>query len=236
MRWVRDKTGRFPQRPHYDPLELDYACESAITEFLSAKYGSPRYPVSTNDLEILVEGETQDFDLYADLSHEEGDIEGMTVVIPGQRPKVYISKLLSEDARRENRLRTTLTHELGHVKFHSPLGKWTAPRLFEEEVGSIVIRCKRETMLEARVSDWMEWQAGYASGAFLIPISALARFMGAFSERHGTTGPVALTTPEGRELIGRLAFEFQVSHDAARVRLMQRGYVTAETSPQRVLG
>jgi hypothetical protein len=26
MRWVTDRTGRFPQRPHYEPEELDAAC------------------------------------------------------------------------------------------------------------------------------------------------------------------------------------------------------------------
>lgn len=35
MKWVRDKTGRFPQRPHYLPAEIDDECERQIRAFLT---------------------------------------------------------------------------------------------------------------------------------------------------------------------------------------------------------
>ncbi len=46
-------------------------------------------------------------------------MEGVTDFCPGEKPTVRIAHQLSEEPRRENRLRTTLTHEYGHVKFHA---------------------------------------------------------------------------------------------------------------------
>src|SRR4029077_8999092 len=82
-----------------------------------------------------------------------------------------ISNRLSEDSRMENRLRTTLTHEYGHVKFHSPL--WEADSatadLFGKRPERMSISCKRENIVGATEYDWMEWQAGYVCGAVLMP-------------------------------------------------------------------
>ena len=38
----------------------------------------------------------------------------------GKKPDVHISQELSNEPRYENRLRTTLAHEFGHVHFHGP--------------------------------------------------------------------------------------------------------------------
>ena len=75
MRWVRDLTGRFPQRPHYDQKELDNECEQIILSFLREKYGECHLPIPTDDLSIMVQHDTSDLDLYADLSTEGEDIE-----------------------------------------------------------------------------------------------------------------------------------------------------------------
>lgn len=117
MKWVNDKTGRFPRRPHYLPEELDTACEMLIADFLRQRHGKIEFPISTDDLTVLIESMVDDLDLYADLSQEEGEVEGVTDFFPGNRPKVRIAKRLSSDQRMINRFRTTLTHELGHVKF-----------------------------------------------------------------------------------------------------------------------
>jgi hypothetical protein len=119
MRWVKDQTGRFSLRPHYLPEELDSECEKFITDFLVQRHRTIEYPITTDDLTVLVETLTDDLDLYADLLNEDGDVEGVTDFFPGRRPKVMISKRLALDPRTSNRLRTTLTHELGHVKFHT---------------------------------------------------------------------------------------------------------------------
>jgi IrrE N-terminal-like domain len=228
MKWVKDKTGRFAQRPHYLPEELDVECEELISTFLRERHGRAQYPVSTDDLTVLVETMVADLDLYADLSQEEGEVEGVTDFLPGKKPKVRISKRLSEDDRMANRLRTTLTHELGHVKFHAFM--FEAPKsglLFEPATPNLTNKCKRSNMLEARQSDWMEWQAGFACGSFLMPGTIVAEIVREFVQ--GLKDPIAqlhLSSTEGQSLITTLTERFGVSRDAARVRLLQKGILT----------
>jgi hypothetical protein len=38
VKWVTDNTGRFRQRPHYQPGEIDEICEDAIRSFLIARH------------------------------------------------------------------------------------------------------------------------------------------------------------------------------------------------------
>ena len=103
MQWVKDRTGRFSRRPHYLPDELDVECENLICDFLRSRHQSVQYPISTNDLTVLIETLADDLDLYADLSQEDGDVEGVTDFFQGRRPKVRISKRLSADHRLINR-------------------------------------------------------------------------------------------------------------------------------------
>jgi hypothetical protein len=119
--YVRDRTGRFQQRPHYKPEEFDWECEKIVTDFLKDVHGSVRYPVETNDITKLIERDAKDLDLYADLSEYGEDVDGVTLFEKGKRPTVQISAELTNNERRQNRLRTTLTHEYGHVHFHSYL-------------------------------------------------------------------------------------------------------------------
>lgn len=225
MKWLSDSTGRFPQRPYYEGEELDRECEGIVAAFLKREYGSVTYPISTNDLTILIEREAASLDLYADFAAEGEGIEGMTEFFPRGKPAVHIAAELSE-AGREHRLRTTLTHELGHVKFHSFL--WTfetlqAPRGTGQASPP---RCHRETMIGARPVDWLEWQAGYASGALLIPLSAVRRTVRAARREAGVYGDVAAATPAGQLIIRAVQQGYQVSADAARVRLVQLGFLT----------
>src|SRR4051794_11791135 len=119
MRWVPDQTGRLRKRPHYDPVEIDHACEAIITQYLVEKYGRATFPISTNDLTILIEQEVDQLALYADFPAEEHLLQGRTTFFRDGKPRIEIARELQEDPRRENRLRTTLTHEFGHVRFQA---------------------------------------------------------------------------------------------------------------------
>ena len=55
VKYVPDRTGRFSQRPHYAPKELDRECENIIAGFLKERHGAAKYPVSTDDLTVLIE-------------------------------------------------------------------------------------------------------------------------------------------------------------------------------------
>lgn len=225
MKWVKDRTGRFAERPHYLPEEMDAQCEKIVSEFLAGLHGKIAYPVTTDDLTILIESLTQDLDLYADLAGEGFDVEGVTDFFRGARPKVRIEKRLTDDDRMANRLRTTLTHELGHVVFHDFMFQGTdQPKsLFNDPVRSVSNKCKRDTIVGAPQADWMEWQAGFACGAFLMPWTAVRTALQTYTKRWGlAAAKFGVSSAEGQGLISAVAELFEVSRDAARVRLQQR--------------
>lgn len=233
MKYVPDRTGRFSQRPHYIPRELDRECETAIVSFLKSLYGEARFPVSTDDLTKLIERDTDDLDLYADLSQFGAKVEGLTEFRPGSKPKVKISGELSEDSRRENRLRTTLTHEWGHVRFHAYLWEVEPPAvdLLAQNPRANLQICKRDTILDAQQTDWMEWQAGYVCGAILMPLGHVRRLVGAYQEMEGLYGCMDIRGPHANHLIGEVQKAFGVSADAARVRLVKLGFIGRDSGP-----
>jgi len=226
MKWVTDKTGRFQKRPHYLPDELDHECERIVGDFLHSTHGGISYPISTDDLTVLMESRVGDLDLYADLSREGGDVEGVTDFYTGRQPEVRISKKLTSGNHFDHRLRTTLTHELGHVVFHSFMFDENSRTgaLFGGPSQVVSNKCKRDNILEASHKDWMEWQAGYACGAFLMPVTALRGVVREFLEVHRiSVGRFASRSHHGQLLISRVNEHFSVSRDAARVRLSQLG-------------
>ena len=236
MKWVTDRTGRFPQRPHYDPRELDSECEAIVYGFLRDKYGQVKSPISTDDLAILVEHDTSDLDLYADLSSEGENIEGVTDFFSDKKPAVRIAETLSLQDWRQNRLRTTITHEYGHVKLHAFLWSFDQPRLLSDSEFQRGPRCRRGTIINAVSTDWMEWQAGYASGALLMPITALKSVVHASFREWGLYNFATVESDESKKLIGRVAEMFEVSKDAARVRLYQLGYLSKVAQSASIFG
>jgi IrrE N-terminal-like domain len=224
LKLIPDPTGRFRQRPYYEASELDIECEKVMSQFLRSVHGTVSFPVTTDDLTKLIERYVDDFDSYANLTEKYGEgVEGVTEFRPGKRPVVRIHESLAVGESRENRLRTTLTHELGHVLLHT----W----LFEERFGPSLFPskslrtddvqvCKRENLLNAPQVDWMEWQAGHASGAFLMPASRVRKIAREVAS-HTPPPELAAIVPDsayGRALILTLCERFHVSRDAAQVR------------------
>ncbi len=236
MRWAPDPTGRFPKRPYYEEGELDRLCEQVISDFLTDRHGKVLLPIPTEDLTVLIERDAEDLDLYADLSGEEGEAQGVTHFFPGRKPRIMVARELSEQEHRENRLRTTLAHEYGHVKCHAPLYDAEAPpplfpELYEKKPSP---KCHRDTLHGTGTTDWMEWQAGYASGALLMPITYLGRIVRTARIKYGIYGVCHAGSAKGRALIELVSLSFAVSRDAARVRLQKLGYVargSIEPSP-----
>lgn len=232
MKNVPDRTGRFATRPHYESAELDYECESIITSFLRKKYGEVRFPICTDDLTTFLEKDVADLDLYADLSEFGQNVEGVTIFSSKGKPSVRITSVLANDPHRENRLRTTLTHEWGHVHFHAYL--WNVG-VMELDFGDTDVSikcpkdnrqiCKRESLIDAPLSDWMEWQAGHVCGAILMPANHLKHML---KERFENEIGVATVTPGslfGERLIQAVADTYAVSREAARVRLLRLGLI-----------
>jgi len=234
MRWVWDATRRFPKRPHYELSELNDECERVVRDFLVERHGTATYPCSTNDLTVLLEREAADLDLFADLSGEGTAVEGVTYFEPGKKPRVAISADLSNDPRRENRLRTTLTHEFGHVHFHNFLWTVEAPTLalFDDAPRVVQAKCNRDSILHAGAVDWMEWQAAYVCGAVLMPARAVRVLVpSSIVSRPESPDSSAVAT-----LIAKVQARFLVSADAARVRLIKLGYLTPSQNEVPLLG
>jgi len=221
MKYVPDRTGRFKQRPHYEQAELDDECEKIIVDFLKAKYGEIKYPITTDDLTCLIERDAADLDLYADLTKEGADVQGVTDFFPKGKPRVRISRELSDHPTRENRLRTTLSHEYGHVRFHDYVWKLDLKPedMLKELPSKVSPKCNRNALIDAAPADWMEWQAGYISGALLMPVSHVRKIVRNYSERAGVFAPLVTDSRHGQELRGLVVEAFKVSDDAARVRL-----------------
>jgi hypothetical protein len=229
VRYVADRTGRFTQRPHYEPKDLDRECEAIVRTFLKERHGTVAYPFTTDDLTVLIERDTESLDQYADLSGYGRDVEGVTQFQPGRKPKVLISETLSAADNRQNRLRMTLAHEYGHVRFHAPLWELEppSPDLLRANPRANMQVCFRDKILDASRTDWMEWQAGYAGGALLMPVSRVRALVGEYCESYGLFGVVGQDSLHGRALIDRIIAAFAVSPDAARIRLIKLGILGA---------
>lgn len=226
MIWVPDATGRFKERPHYEPAELDVECEAAIEEVLMKRRGKVEYPVSTDDLFFMLD-QVSCVDTYADFNPAEGDIWGESEFMPGEQPRVRISRQLSENERYENPLRTTVTHEYGHVRYHGPLFELHRAQagLYGQNCNKTWV-CKREHVEGRGKRDWMEWQAGYCSGAILMPKRAVRIVVTqSLRDRGLVAAKVGKDTLEEIELVTAVVKRFAVSRDAAMVRLKQLGYV-----------
>ena len=230
MRMIPDPTGRFKERPYYEDGEIDLECERLVAAFLKDIRGKVEYPIRTDDLTKLIERHVADFDSYADLSHYGPGVEGVTEFNPHKKPTVRIAVGLAGEAHRENRLRTTLTHEFGHVHFHT----W----LFDQRSGGSLIPaaaskagdvqvCKRDTIVDAPQTDWMEWQAGHVCGAILVPRRRARELATEVAKRVPPPAlePIIPATPFARALIDAIADRFQVSIDCARIRAQRLGLV-----------
>lgn len=129
--------------------------------------------------------------------------------------------------RYENPLRTTVTHEFTHVRHHGPLFELHRSQgdLFSGNGNKIWI-CKREQVEGHGKRDWMEWQAGYGSGALLMPKRALRSVFTHFLKDHNlVAAQVGRGTLEEIELVTSVVRHFGVSREAATVRLRQLRYL-----------
>ncbi len=66
----------------------------------------------------------------------------------------------------------------------------------EESSGSRTSRnCYRENIIDAPESDWTEWQAGWVSGAILMPASALRAWAAECAEKFAAKLPFPAKSP-----------------------------------------
>jgi Zn-dependent peptidase ImmA (M78 family) len=153
------------------------------------------------------------------LSDDRYEVLGYTQFEPGKKPCVKIATELWQKWYQANRLRFTLAHEFGHILLH----RWLYDK-YPPAGGSQL--CYRHNLLPSDlVLDWMEWQAGYAAGALLMPESFVRRAVVAFFSDRAKTLPLRKDAITASTLSQRIALTFEVSPEAANVRLAKLGYL-----------
>jgi Zn-dependent peptidase ImmA (M78 family) len=93
--------------------------------------------------------------------------------------------------------------------------------MFGGRLEATSIKCKRDNIFGASEVDWMEWQAGYVCGAVLMPHTRIKAIAKEHFESTRQRGPLGDKTQAAADLIGRVVKAFQVSADAARVRMLK---------------
>lgn len=83
--------------------------------------------------------------------------------------------------------------------------------------------CNKESLRRLKY-DWLEFQADSSGGALLMPVQLVVAHIGPrpelnSAERH------SIDSSAGRRLIVSIAEQFRTSVDAARVRLVNLGYL-----------
>ncbi|HEV3110906.1 MAG TPA: hypothetical protein VGY99_10470 [Candidatus Binataceae bacterium] len=221
MIWIADRTGRFRKRPYFFQEALDRRCKRVVTQFTERLYGQHTTRLPTGALIKMIEKHAASLHLYADLSNEGDGVEGVTYFLTGCRPAVCIARHLFEDNSRVHRLRHVLAHEYGHVRLHAPA--WQRRWIDREEIR----RCHGNNVLTLESGfDWMEWQASYAAAALLMPKSRLHLTVAAYF-RGREMRQLPSDSREATDLEQLVGEAFEVSVDAARVRLSQLGYLAA---------
>lgn len=223
MKWIPDKSGAFPKRLFFDSMtELDHECERLV-EFFHFRQRAKKFapPLDDDTLQVLIE-HSADIDLFATL---EFGVEGETEFRPDSKPIIRMSADIASDPNRRYRLRTGMAHEWFHAAYHRPAWEilWARQRS-RGSSSTMVAKCRRETMIAAPDRDWLEFQAGYASCAILMPRSWLERDVGEL---------LAGEDLEEAKFIATVAGRYDVSNDAARWRLRQLGVLRhlRETAP-----
>jgi IrrE N-terminal-like domain len=221
MKLLRDPLGRPIRRLYFDLDELDRECERIVTNFMDRHSAGFRLPIPTDDIIRMIEMEADDLDMYADLPEE---LDGYTDFFFERKPRVRIAKRLS-DPRYENRLRMTLGHEFGHVRFHAPL--WRDSRVeHDRRPAEPCWTCNRETIVTAPENDWMEWQAAYIGGSLLMPRGPVRLVIREIAVREAGEAAVGADSDLGQAAILRVGKGCHVSQQAARVRLVKLGLLS----------
>jgi hypothetical protein len=224
---VKLAAGRKVRPPYYTRDQLDDLCEKVLHDFCLEFYGQELTPVPTDVLSQLLEYYTHDLDQFAELPP---GIHGVTLFYTRRKPTVQIAAELKRQHWRENRERSTLAHECGHAILHTPM--WRDPKATGLDEEPVALACSAESIAASatltqeppdQYDEWMEWQARYMSGALLMQKSRVLRLVERFIDSRRLALPLQAETPTGADLIDKVTFAFQVSRDAARVRLTQLG-------------
>lgn len=216
MRYEQDKNGLFYKIPYFAPAEIEEKCWKILLPFIQGRRGSVTFPVTTDDIAVLIEQYVDDLDMYADLSHYGHSIEGVTIFQIDQQPRVAIAKRLSEFPHLRHRLKTTLTHEFGHVLLHT--GLYISGSLTPRGAASQLYSASEGEM--EKQTSWMEWQAWQAAACMLLPKTEVLSTLDTYLKNHGRRSITDLRYGYIPDFIKKVAKTFDVSEPFAKRRLV----------------
>ena len=151
---------------------------------------------------------------------------------------IIIDRSLLEDDQ-DQRYRYTVGHECGHIGLgHQAYFGYDPNQITLDQLygtGSpAIVRCRmnnaRGRSQDTRSwsdEDWMEWQADNFSSCLLLPRKAIVRLSNMIDNGYDYPGSHGLPS-----LIDAVPKVFNVSHEAAMIRLRQLGYVNNHFSPK----
>jgi hypothetical protein len=235
VQWYTGPEG--DQRIWYDDSDI----ESIMRQQLRAARQRLTLMDSVPDLEAFVENYLGvDLDQYADLPP---DVLGLTEFSTKSAPRMFISATLTasadESPRRagmRGRWRATLAHEAAHVVLHRYLfdadmapirqAEWRDPEATQGASGALPrIQCLhrdvdvRNSVVSRGSRDWREIQANRGMASLLMPESIFGRVATFHGGDKGS--PVEVASREGSELIANVSAQFDVSREAAKLRLIK---------------
>lgn len=170
------------------------------------------------------------------------DVLGQTIFEPGEPVRVEINEDLTGawdeggSLTSVGRWRATLAHEAAHVLLHRilfevPLEQETLFGNETETRGATMMRClKRDVSPGRRAADWREFQANQGMAALLMPRKIFGHIARQQTERMLLTALPISDAGSEDILTRKLAGTFDVSRQAAGIRLRTLGFVTASDS------
>ncbi len=231
MRQYRGPDGSL--RVWFDPAEIDAVAEDELQRAgLLSTLDAPAV-----DVERFVEVHLQaDLDPYAPLPE---DVLGATEFRPGLPPLVLVNKALTEAACDDpspprgarGRWRATLAHEAAHILLHRALSEpdpMQTPLLDTSSLEAAPVqlfRCLKREVVFGGGSDWREFQANRCMAALLMPRSVFLKAVARAREQVGLFSEEPLRAETLPQVVRRLATWFDVSREAARIRLVELGLV-----------
>lgn len=208
---------------------------SEIEEIMEHELGKaqlmPTPDRGSTDIEAFLERHLKvQCDQYAPLPP---DILGLTQFRAGRKPYVQINQDLTQTALDDDdrpgwivgRWRATLAHEASHVILHACLFACDPDQrtLFDmdgDDDEHSLHRClKRDVLFRGQATDWREVQANMGMAALLMPRKVFVAVCNQVIDEAGWGRNLIADSPQCRFLIRTLAEQFEVSRQAAAIRL-----------------
>lgn len=214
-------------KPEFVPLKrIEREAQRLILDHLrKRREESDLFPVTAEDLVALVEEHARDLNVYDDISHLGADVEGVTFFSVGVRPTVQISPELSQ-ATNQNRYKSTLAHELGHVVLHDPMFQLRrADGLFGSLQQAFSVSFRDGAVSDSQ-ADLYESQAWHFCRCLLMPPSEVFQLV--TKALGDELSEIWRESELGQQIISSSARTFGVSEALARIHLTKIGAITAD--------